>query len=51
MMASLKEYYRRLAEENIKLREEVKEAKAEAGDAEKKAEAFDYLTGRGVENE
>ena len=47
-MASLREYYRRMAEENARLQEELRQARAEQGDSAEKAEAFDYLTGRTV---
>ena len=46
-MASLREYYRNMAEENARLQEELRQARAEQGDSAEKAEAFEYLTGRG----
>lgn len=45
-MASLRDYYRRMAEENARLQEELRQARAEQGDSTEKAKAFDYLTGR-----
>ena len=50
-MASLRDYYRNNAEKNALLQEELRQARAEQGDNAEKAEAFDYLTGRGDNNE
>jgi hypothetical protein len=50
-MASLRDYYRNMAEENARLQEELRQARAEQGDNTEKAEAFDYLTGRGDSDE
>ena len=43
-MASLRDYYRRMAEENARLREELRQARAEQEDGAEKAESLDYLT-------